>query len=145
MVIGAPLAACEALLLEPERLPEWYDTLDRVRVLDRDDAGRPSIVEIVVDLPRGCVRFDLEQRYEGPGRIAGRQVGGDGKITDVATEWRLEPLADGTTRATYRFAARARSRLLRAALRAPATRRLVENDLIRGFPEALRREAELDE
>lgn len=116
-----------------------------MQVLERDDAGRPRVVEIVVDLPHGGVRFDVEQRYEGPGRIVGRQVGGDGKITEVATEWLLEPLADGTTRATYRFAARARSRLLRAALRAPATRRLVENDLIRGFPEALRREAEMDE
>jgi hypothetical protein len=145
VVIGAPLERCEALLLEPERLPEWYETLDAVKVLERDAEGRPSVVEIVVELPRGSVRFDLEQRYEGPGRIVGRQVGGDGKIVDVATEWRLEALEDGATRATYRFAARARSRLLRVALRAPATRRLVENDLIRGFPEALRREAEMDE
>ena len=134
MVIGAPLARCEALLLAPERLPEWYDTLDTVRVLERDGEGRPRVVEIVVDLPMGDLRFAVEQRYEGPGHIVGRQVGGDGKIAD-----------DATTRATYSFTARARSRLLRVALKAPATRRLVEDDLIRGFPAALRREAEMDE
>ena len=145
MVIGAPLARCEALLLAPERLPEWYDTLDTVRVLERDGEGRPRVVEIVVDLPMGDLRFAVEQRYEGPGHIVGRQVGGDGKIADVATEWRLEPVDDATTRATYSFTARARSRLLRVALKAPATRRLVEDDLIRGFPAALRREAEMDE
>jgi len=137
VMIAAPPAACAAPLLEPEDWPRWYDTLDEVRVLARDDQARPERVALVIELPMASVAFTLAQAYDLPHSVSGRQVDGNGRVVDVAAEWTFEPLDGGHgTRATYAFEATAGGRLMRAALR--ASRALVERDLIHGFPRALR-------
>jgi uncharacterized membrane protein len=139
VTIAAPRRLCEAILLDVERYPQWYDTLDAVEVLERDTAGRASLVHLVVAAgPLGDVEFDLRMSYSQG--VDGRQVSGDGRVVGVHSAWRLERHGARETEAVYRFQASAGSRRVRLALR--AARPLVERGLVRDFPVALKREAE---
>jgi hypothetical protein len=139
--IAAPRDVCVELLLDAPRYPRWYDTLDRVEVLEEDDAGRPALVSVAADAgPLGVIEFVLRQSFELPGVIAGVQVDGGGRVVGVTNRWTLAAAPGDTTTATYSFAASASGFASKAILR--AARPLAERDLIRDFPESLKREAE---
>jgi ribosome-associated toxin RatA of RatAB toxin-antitoxin module len=139
--VAAPLAACAAVLDDVERYPEWYDTLDRARVLDRDAAGRPQRAAFTVGAgPLGSVEFTLRFSRLPPGRIVGEQVEGDGRVARVRMAWGLEPISDARTRVAYEFSADAANWAARAALR--VARPLVERDLVEVPAQALKRRVE---
>lgn len=141
VTVEAPRETCIAVLLDAERYPAWYDTLDRVAVEGWDSACRPHVVAITADAgPLGSIGFRLRQSYDLPASIAGEQVDNAGRIVDVTNRWELEPISEGSTRVTYTFSANASGFAARAALR--AARPLAERGLIRGFAEALKDEAE---
>lgn len=139
--IDAPIGACAAVLADVERYPDWYDTIDVVRVLERDRDGRPALAACAADAgPLGAVEFTLRLAHDPPRRLVGAQVAGNGRVEAVRMEWTLEPLAGGGTQASYAFRADARSWATRVALR--AARPLVERDLIRAPAHALKRRVE---
>lgn len=89
--------ACFDALTDFERLPEWQGAVRAVRVLERDERGRGSVVEYEVDARVRTVRFRLQQIYDEPRRLASAYLGGD--FRDFCGEWRFEPVGGGRTRA----------------------------------------------
>jgi ribosome-associated toxin RatA of RatAB toxin-antitoxin module len=92
--ISASPQACFDALIDYERLPEWQATVREVRVRERDEHGRGSVVEYVVDAKFKTVRYTLRQIYDEPRRVGSEYLGGD--FRDFAGEWRFEPRGAGT-------------------------------------------------
>jgi coenzyme Q-binding protein COQ10 len=86
--IDAPPQRCFDALTDFERLPEWQRAVREVRVLERDDQGRGSVVEYVVDARVRSVRYRLRQVYDEPHRLASEYLCGD--FRDFSGEWRFE-------------------------------------------------------
>jgi ribosome-associated toxin RatA of RatAB toxin-antitoxin module len=96
-IIDAPAQECFAVLTDYERLPEWQGAVKAVRVLERDEQGRGSVVEYEVDAKVKTVTYRLRQVYDEPQRLASEYLGGD--FRDMSGEWRFMDLGDGRTRA----------------------------------------------
>jgi ribosome-associated toxin RatA of RatAB toxin-antitoxin module len=91
--IDAPPQACFDALTDYERLPEWQSSIRSVRVLERDEKGRGSIVEYEVDARFKTVRYRLRQIYDEPWRVGSQYICGD--FRDFEGEWRFVPLDGG--------------------------------------------------
>jgi ribosome-associated toxin RatA of RatAB toxin-antitoxin module len=94
--IDAPPQACFDALVDVETLPAWQGAVREVRVLERDAAGRGSVVEYVVDARVKSVRYRLRQVYDVPRTVACEYLGGD--FRDFSGEWRFEAIAGSRTR-----------------------------------------------
>ena len=94
--IGATPQACFDALTAFERLPEWQGAVREARVLERDEQGRGSVVEYVVDARVKTVRYRLRQIYDEPTSLASEYLGGD--FRDFGGEWRFRALDAGATR-----------------------------------------------
>ena len=95
--INATPQECFDALTDFERLPDWQAAVRSVTVLERDSAGRGTVVEFEVDARVKKVRYRLRQVYDEPRRIGSEYLGGD--FRDFTGEWRFVALADGRTRA----------------------------------------------
>lgn len=59
-IVAASPQACFDALIDVERLPSWQQTLRAARVIDRDERGRPSLVELEAhDADHTLVALDL--------------------------------------------------------------------------------------
>ncbi len=94
--IGASPQACFDALTDFERLPEWQAAVRSARVLERDEQGRGTVVEYVVDARFKTVCYTLRQVYDEPHRVASEYLCGD--FRDFCGEWRIDPLDGGRTR-----------------------------------------------
>jgi carbon monoxide dehydrogenase subunit G len=79
--------------------PDWQGGLVAVSALERDSAGRPSLVESESDIKVKHVKTQVRFSYEPPMRLAWTQEKGD--LKSVEGSWTLEDLGGGRTRATY--------------------------------------------
>jgi ribosome-associated toxin RatA of RatAB toxin-antitoxin module len=95
--IAATPQACFDALTDFESLPRWQGAVRGVRVLERDEQGRGTVVEYEVDAKFKTVRYRLRQVYDEPRRLASEYLGGD--FRDFCGEWRFEPRGDGGTHA----------------------------------------------
>lgn len=93
--IAATPQACFDALTDFESLPRWQGAVRDVEVLERDERGRGTVVEYVVDVRLKSVRYRLRQIYDEPHRLASEYLGGD--FRDFCGEWRLRSRADGGT------------------------------------------------
>ena len=100
--IDATPEACYAALIDFERVPEWQGSVRSARVLERDEAGRGSVVEFEVDAKVRTVRYRIRQIHEPPHRLASEYLGGDFRA--FGGEWRFEALPGGRTRAHLELA-----------------------------------------
>jgi ribosome-associated toxin RatA of RatAB toxin-antitoxin module len=91
---AASAQACFDALTDFEALPSWQGAVRDVRVLERDEQGRGSVVEFEVDAKVRRVRYRLRQRYEEPHRIASEYLGGDFRAFEG--EWRFIATDTGT-------------------------------------------------
>jgi uncharacterized membrane protein len=82
-----------------EGAPKWQGSLRKVEVLERDDEGRPLIVQTENDAKVKSVKSRLRFSYDKPHRIEWVQEKGDTK--SVRGWWDLENLGSQGTRATY--------------------------------------------
>jgi ribosome-associated toxin RatA of RatAB toxin-antitoxin module len=94
--VAAPAQRCFDLLTDFERLPEWQGAVRAVRVLERDEQGRGTVVEYEVDARVKTVRYRLRQVYEEPVRLGSEYLGGD--FRDLSGEWRFVALGEDRTR-----------------------------------------------
>jgi ribosome-associated toxin RatA of RatAB toxin-antitoxin module len=94
--VHAPRERCYAALLDAEQLPRWQRALRSAHVLERDDEGRPSVMEYEVDARIKTVRYRIRQRYFPLDRIASEYLGGD--FRDFGGEWRFQALGEDRTR-----------------------------------------------
>lgn len=99
--IDAPPAGCFDAVLDFESYPEWQSAVVECRVHERDDEGRGSVVETLVDARVRQVRYVLAYAYDRPGRVSWDLVEGD--PASIEGEYVFEPSAGGTL-ATYRLA-----------------------------------------
>jgi uncharacterized membrane protein len=97
--IAAPIDHVFSIAADIERAPEWQGSLRGVEVLERDGAGRPSLVDTTNDARVKTLTTRLRFTYDEPGTIRWRQEKGDVKSLDGW--WTLEALDERITRATY--------------------------------------------
>jgi ribosome-associated toxin RatA of RatAB toxin-antitoxin module len=92
--IAAPPQACFDALTDFESLPRWQRAVREARVLERDEQGRGSVIEYVVDARVRSVRYRLRQFYDEPARVSSTYLEGD--FRDFCGEWRFEARDGGT-------------------------------------------------
>jgi ribosome-associated toxin RatA of RatAB toxin-antitoxin module len=99
--IAAGRTAVYAIASDLERYPEWQDFLHRVAVVERDAAGRATVVDAEADAKVTHVKLRLRATREEPARVAWHSEGGDLKAITGAFE--LAELGPDRTRATFRL------------------------------------------
>jgi ribosome-associated toxin RatA of RatAB toxin-antitoxin module len=77
--IDATPADCFAVLTDYERMTEWQSRVCECRVLERDEAGRGSLVEYAIDAKLRVVRYRLRHMYDEPTWVGSEYVQGDFK------------------------------------------------------------------
>jgi coenzyme Q-binding protein COQ10 len=95
--IDAPPERCFALMTDYERIPAWQGAVRSIRVLERDEQGRGSVLEYEIDARLKTVRYRLRQIYDEPHRLSSEYLEGD--FRDFAGEWRFLAAGEGRTRA----------------------------------------------
>jgi carbon monoxide dehydrogenase subunit G len=136
--IDAPLEEVWAVVEDVVSAPDWQGGLDGMTAIERDDQGRPTLVETENDIKVRRVKAQVRFSYRGPARLSWTQEKGDMK--SVEGSWELEDLGDGRTRATYNLDADP-GRMLGLVIRGPveaATRAIFVN----GRPGELKRRVE---
>lgn len=93
--IDAPARTCFSVLTDYARMPEWQSRVTECRVLSRDDQGRGTEVEYVIDVKLRTVRYRLRHTYREPEVIDSEYLGGDFRRFEGA--YRLEPEGAGTS------------------------------------------------
>ena len=125
--IDAPMEAVWAIVEDVLTAPDWQGGLDAISALERDDEGRPTLVETENDIKVRRIKTQVRFRYEPPTKLSWTQEKGDLKSVEGA--WELEDLGDGRTRATYRLDSDP-GRMLGMLIRGPveaATRSMLVN------------------
>ncbi len=97
-ICEAAAKVCFDAMADLERYPDWQRAVKAVTVRERDDLGRPELVEFVTDAKIKEVRYTLRYHYDPPRRIWWDYVEGD--VKNVEGEFRFEE-APGGCRATY--------------------------------------------
>jgi len=97
--IEAPIEQVWAVVEDVLTAPEWQGGLVEVSALERDDEGRPTLVESVSDIKVRRVKTQVRFSYDPPARLSWTQEKGD--LKSVEGSWVLEDLGGGKTRATY--------------------------------------------
>lgn len=97
--IDAPIDEVWAVVEDVLTAPDWQGGLVAISPLERDEAGRPTLVESESDIKVRHVKTQVRFRYEPPTRLSWTQEKGD--LKSVEGSWTLEELGAGRTRATY--------------------------------------------
>lgn len=97
--IDAPIEQVWALVEDVLAAPEWQGGLVSVSALERDDDGRPTLVESISDIKVRQVKTQVRFSYDPPARLSWTQEKGD--LKSVEGSWVLEDLGGARTRATY--------------------------------------------
>lgn len=97
--IEAPLDRVWAIVEDVLTAPDWQGGLVSISPLERDDEGRPTLVESVSDIKVRHVKTLVRFRYEPPAQLSWTQEKGD--LRSVEGAWILEDLGGERTRATY--------------------------------------------
>ena len=97
--IDAPIAAVWALVQDVESAPTWQRGIDATDALARDEEGRATICETVLDAKIKVFKARVSFDYAPPARLSWVQQQGD--LKSMTGSWQLEDLGAGRTRATY--------------------------------------------
>jgi ribosome-associated toxin RatA of RatAB toxin-antitoxin module len=101
--IDAPIDRCWAVVEDVAASPEWQNGLDSVTVVERDEAGRAIVCDIVNDAKFTKVRVRVRVSYDPPRRLTFTRLESD-DVDKLEASWELEALGPGRTRATYELA-----------------------------------------
>jgi carbon monoxide dehydrogenase subunit G len=136
--IDAPVDEVWAIVEDVLSAPDWQGGLDAMTALERDERGRPLLVETENDIRVRRISSRVRFSYEGPTRLSWTQE--QGEMKSVEGSWELEDLGGGRTRASYSLDADP-GRLLGMLIKGPveaATRAIFVN----GRPGELKRRVE---
>lgn len=100
--IEAPAARCFAVAADLDHVPEWHGAMTDVEILERDDAGRATLVDSQMDATVTKVRMRLRFSYEEPSGLRWTRESGD--LRSLEGSWRFEERGDDLTVATYSLA-----------------------------------------
>jgi uncharacterized protein YndB with AHSA1/START domain len=98
--IDAPISRCWAVVEDVAGAPRWQHGLDQVEVVERDDAGRALVCDIVADAKFTKVRARVHASYDPPRRLSFTRMASD-DVDALEASWELEALGPERTRATY--------------------------------------------
>jgi ribosome-associated toxin RatA of RatAB toxin-antitoxin module len=101
--IDASIERCWAVVEDVADAPRWQNGLDSVTVVERDDAGRALVCDIVNDAKFTKVRVRVRVTYDPPRRLGFTRVESD-DVDELEATWELEALGPDRTRATYSLA-----------------------------------------
>ena len=101
--IEAGIDRCWAVVEDLSQAPGWQQGLEQVRVVERDQQGRPLICDTVTDASFTTVRCRVRLSYDPPRRLVFERVQSD-DVDEMRGSWELEALGPERTRATYRLA-----------------------------------------
>ena len=101
--ITAPLDQCWAVVEDVAGAPEWQNGLDSVTVVERDEAGRALVCDIVNDAKFTKVRARVRVSYDPPRRLTFTRMESD-DVDALEASWELQELGPDRTRATYSLA-----------------------------------------
>ena len=101
--IEAPIDRCWAVLQDVSGHPRWQHGLERVEVVERDDAGRALVCDTLNDAKFTKVHCRIRVTYEPPHRLLFTRVESD-DVDEMEGSWSLEALGPARTRATYTLA-----------------------------------------
>jgi carbon monoxide dehydrogenase subunit G len=121
--IDAPIEAVWEAVEDVEKAPDWQGGMKDVEALERDDQGRPTLVETEADAKVTTVKTTVRFSYDGPTRLSWKQEKGDLKSLDGS--WELEDLGDGRTKATYALKGDT-GRMLGMLVRGPVEGKLID-------------------
>jgi ribosome-associated toxin RatA of RatAB toxin-antitoxin module len=96
-IAATPKEIFEALL-DFEAYPQWQAGVLETKVLERDEQGRGSLVEMYVDAKIRKVRFTVRYHYDEPNGLSWDYVSGD--LKDNQGRYTLAPRDDGSTEVT---------------------------------------------
>jgi uncharacterized membrane protein len=136
--IAAPRERCYEIAADIEGAPKWQGTLESVEVLERDDDGRPLVVNTTSDAGIKKVSSRLRFAYQPPNGITWEQE--KGEVKWLTGSWTFEDAGAGETRATYQLRSDP-GRILSMLLRGPVEGKVKEL-LTKGAAEGLKKEAE---
>ncbi|CAB4636990.1 unannotated protein [freshwater metagenome] len=68
IVIEAPMSQVSEVLLDLEKYPDWSDSITKVKVTERDDAGR--VTGAVMTISAGALKDDVSLTYNWDGAPA---------------------------------------------------------------------------
>ena len=97
--IEAPLDEVWAVVEDVVTAPDWQGGLVSITPIEKDDQGRPTLVESENDIKVRTVKTKVRFAYDGPTRLSWKQEKGD--LKSVEGSWDLEDLGGGRTKATY--------------------------------------------
>jgi ribosome-associated toxin RatA of RatAB toxin-antitoxin module len=121
--IAAPIEEVWKAVEDVEKAPDWQGGMKDIEALERDDQGRPTLVETEADAKVTTVKAKVRFSYAGPTRLSWKQEKGDLKSLDGS--WELEDLGDGRTRATYALEGDT-GRMLGMLIRGPVEGKLID-------------------
>ncbi len=101
--INAPIDRCWAVVEDVAGSPQWQNGLEQVDVVERDDAGRALVCDIVNDAKFTKVRARVRVSYDPPRRLVFTRVASD-DVDALDASWELQELGPDRTRATYALA-----------------------------------------
>jgi len=101
--IDAPIDRCWAVVEDVAGSPQWQNGLEQVDVVERDDAGRALVCDIVNDAKFTKVRARVRVKYDPPRRLVFTRVASD-DVDALDASWELQELGPDRTRATYALA-----------------------------------------
>jgi carbon monoxide dehydrogenase subunit G len=136
--IDAPMERVWEVVEDVIIAPEWQGGLDAMTALERDEQGRPTLVETVSDIKVRKIKTRVRFSYDPPGTLTWRQEKGD--LSALDGWWRLEALGPERTRAAYGLDADT-GRVLGMVIRGPVEA-AVRALLINARPGELKRKVE---
>jgi uncharacterized protein YndB with AHSA1/START domain len=98
--IDAPINECWAVVQDVAGAPRWQNALESVDVVERDDAGRAVVCDIVNDAKFTKVRARVRVSYDPPHRLQFTRLQSE-DVDELEATWELQELGPGRTRATY--------------------------------------------
>ena len=97
--INAPIEEVFAVAADVEGSPRWQPEIKSVEVVERNDDGHQTLVEIDTDAKVRTLHSTMRFGYDDPTAISWEQT--DGDLKSVKGSWEFEDLGEGRTRATY--------------------------------------------
>ncbi len=91
--IAAPRERIVDVLLDFDAYPRWQTTVVECQVLERDEHGRGSLVETLIDARIRRVRYVARYEYALPGELTWARTSGD--LKDISSRCTFAATGDG--------------------------------------------------
>jgi ribosome-associated toxin RatA of RatAB toxin-antitoxin module len=108
--IAASAEQCYRLLCDVQRVPEWVPGVADVRIVERDERGRPSLVRFTSMPGRGSLEYLVRYSYDDEAHCV-RWTTEDGGERELSGEAAIVDHGRGWTRLRYALMGRAASSL----------------------------------